>query len=400
MSLTALPPLSLYVHLPWCARKCPYCDFNSHVDENRDPEAYVDALLEDLDNELPLVWGRGIHSIFFGGGTPSLFPPEAIDRLLGGLRARLPVHPACEITLEANPGSADESHFRGYREAGVNRLSIGIQSFDDRHLEALGRIHDREQALRAFESARQAGFDNINIDLMFALPGQSLQQAEADLEQAIALQPEHLSRYQLTLEPNTLFHHDPPPLPDDDSAATMELRGLEQLARAGFDHYEVSAHAREGFRCRHNLNYWEFGDYIGIGAGAHGKISLPAEQSILRRSRLRQPAQYLNSPPGERILEQRRLAPGDRVFEFMLNALRLVDGFDPQLFEARTGLPLASIQSGLDEAKRRGLLETDSRRLRPSELGRRFLNDLQALFMDLDPEIPRTGVAVEVDFEP
>ncbi len=393
----ALPPLSLYVHLPWCARKCPYCDFNSHVDEGRDEPAYVDVLLEDLENDLPLVWGRAIHSIFFGGGTPSLFSPEAIDRLLGGLRARLPIHPACEITLEANPGSADESHFHGYREAGVNRLSIGVQSFDDRLLQALGRIHDRKQALHAFEMARRAGFDNVNLDLMFALPGQTLQQAAADLEQAIALQPEHLSRYQLTLEPNTRFHRDPPELPDEDTAAAMEWQGIERLARAGFEQYEVSAHAREGHRCRHNLNYWEFGDYIGIGAGAHGKISLPAEQAILRRSRLRQPAQYLRSPPVERISEQRRLSAGDRVFEFMLNALRLVEGFEAQWFEARTGLSLASIQPTLDQAQQRGLLDSDGRRLRPTERGRRFLNDLQALFLDLEPEA--TAIKLEVDFE-
>ncbi len=389
-----LPPLSLYVHLPWCARKCPYCDFNSHAAEDFDEQGYVDALLDDLHNDLPLVWGRGIHSIFFGGGTPSLFSPEAIDRLLGGLRALLPISPGAEITLEANPGSADAGHFRGYREAGVNRLSIGVQSFDDDRLQALGRIHDRRAALDAFAAARAAGFDNINLDLMFALPGQDIDAALNDLDQAIALEPEHISHYQLTLEPNTLFHRYPPSLPDDESAARMQECCLERLAGAGYRHYEISAHARAGRQCRHNLNYWQFGDYLGIGAGAHGKISLPAEDTLLRRSRLRHPRDYEQARGSQRIGEERRLQPADRVFEFMLNALRLCDGFEPRLFQDHTGLTLSSIQPLLDQAVSRGLLEASPERIRPSPLGQRFLNDLQALFLDAPVSISSTGQSI------
>ncbi len=390
-----LPPLSLYVHLPWCTRKCPYCDFNSHTADGMEESAYVAALLEDVHNDLPLVWGRGIHSIFIGGGTPSLFSPEAIDRLLCGLRALLPVLPSCEITLEANPGSADAGHFRGYREAGVNRLSIGVQSFDDDRLRALGRIHDRQAALAAVDAARQAGFDNLNLDLMFALPGQSLAGALADLDQAIALQPEHLSHYQLTLEPNTLFHKYPPELPDDDRIIDMQERCLERLDAAGYRHYEVSAHARsDSLRCRHNLNYWRFGDYLGLGAGAHGKITLPAEQGILRRIRLRHPQRYLNARGAERIAEERALTAPDRVFEFMLNALRLNEGFEPALFEQRTGLPLHSIQPLLDRARTRELLETEDGHIRPTELGRRFLNDLQAEFLEPELHVTAPGQVV------
>ena len=389
--ITTLPPLSLYVHLPWCARKCPYCDFNSHETADPDQAGYIDALLEDLETDLPLVWGRGIHSIFIGGGTPSLFPPRLIDRLLGGLRARLPVSPACEITLEANPGSADAGHFHGYREAGVNRLSIGVQSFDDGCLRALGRIHDRRQALDAFAAARAAGFDNINLDLMFALPGQTPAMALADLQQAIDLAPEHLSHYQLTLEPNTLFHKYPPSLPDDERAAQMQEQCLERLQQAGYAQYEVSAHARPDRACRHNLNYWRFGDYLGIGAGAHGKITLPAEQRILRRVRLRHPDRYLAASGQERVASEQQLEPGDRVFEFMLNALRLTAGCETGLFSERTGLPLSSIERPLAEAMDRGLLELAEGHIRPTALGRRFLNDLQAVFLDIEPDPATTG---------
>jgi oxygen-independent coproporphyrinogen-3 oxidase len=392
--ITTLPPLSLYVHLPWCARKCPYCDFNSHQAGDPDQAGYVDALLEDLETDLPLVWGRSIHSIFIGGGTPSLFPPRLIDRLLGGLRARLPVSPACEITLEANPGSADAGHFRGYREAGVNRLSIGIQSFDDDCLRALGRIHDRQQGLDAYAAARVAGFDNINLDLMFALPGQTPAMALTDLQQAIDLGPEHLSHYQLTLEPNTLFHKYPPALPGEEQAAQMQEQGLERLRQAGYAQYEVSAHARPGRASRHNLNYWRFGDYLGIGAGAHGKITLPAEQRILRRVRLRHPDRYLAASGRERIASEQQLEPGDRVFEFMLNALRLTGGCEARLFSERTGLPLPSIKRPLTEAVDRGLLEITDDRIRPTPLGQRFLNDLQALFLDAEPDPTATGQAI------
>lgn len=375
------------MHLPWCERKCPYCDFNSHQSEQRDEAAYVEALIEDLQQDLPLVWGRQIHSIFIGGGTPSLFSADSIERLMSSLRACLNFSPAIEVTLEANPGSADASRFRAYREAGINRLSIGIQSFNDTHLQALGRIHDRAQALTAYERARMAGFDNINLDLMYALPGQSIAQAVADIEQAVTLQPEHISHYQLTIEPNTLFHkHQPPALPDDDNSWSMQQQCQSLLSAQGYEHYEISAYARAQKQSRHNLNYWQFGDYLGIGAGAHGKITLPAENRVLRRVRTRQPEAYLQSPANQRISQQSELDTQDLVFEFMLNALRLVQGVPKNLFSERTGLALSILQTPLKKALELDLLNEDPALIQPSSRGLQFLNDLQGLFLQIDEQ--------------
>lgn len=375
-------PLTVYVHIPWCVRKCPYCDFNSHAQREEIPEArYLDALTRDLELALPEVWGREVSSIFIGGGTPSLFSPAGIDRLLAMLRALLRLSPLAEITLEANPGTFEAVRFRGYRDAGVNRLSLGIQSFNSAHLKALGRIHDAREALAAAEAAIGL-FESVNLDLMYALPGQNLADARADLESAIALGPAHLSAYHLTLEPNTPFAAQPPPLPDDDLAADMQVQAEDLLGAAGYEHYETSAFARPGARCRHNLNYWTFGDYLGIGAGAHGKLSF--HDRIERQSRLKHPNAYMDavlSKPPSHIAETRALNPGDRVFEFMMNALRLNQGFDPRLFEARTGLSIATAASGLAAAERRGLLIRELHNARPSETGRRFLNELLQVFL-------------------
>ena len=387
---SALPPLSLYMHFPWCVRKCPYCDFNSHERRGEIPEAaYIDALLADLESDLPRVWGRPVRSIFLGGGTPSLFSPEAIETLLAGVRARLPVVPDAEITLEANPGTvtalahsapATDERLSGYRAAGVNRLSIGIQSFNLTHLKVLGRIHGRDEALKAGQAARAAGFDNFNLDLMFGLPQQTLEEALTDVRTAIALQPTHLSLYQLTIEPNTLFHAQPPTLPDDDIIAAMQDSLQENIAAAGFEQYEISAYARPGQRCRHNLNYWQFGDYLGIGAGAHAKIT--DATGITRLWKVKQPQDYLKkSGTRAAIGEERRLNMQDVPFEFMLNGLRLVDGIAPELFERRAGLPLANLQRALAYAKSRHLLEPRSEIIRPTALGLRFLNDLTAIFL-------------------
>ncbi len=376
-------PLSLYVHLPWCVRKCPYCDFNSHAAPEHLPEdRYVAALLADLEAELPRVWGRRLVSVFLGGGTPSLFSPEAMAELIAGLRARLPLRADTEITLEANPGTFEQSRFRAYREAGVNRLSIGVQSFNDTMLERIGRIHDASEACRAVEEAAGAGFDNINIDLMFGLPQQTGSEAEADLRKAIALAPAHLSYYQLTLEPNTLFHHDPPSLPDDDTLWEMQVRAHERLAEAGYTQYEVSAFATPGSHCLHNLNYWEFGDYLGIGAGAHGKITDVAAGLITRRWKLRQPLAYMQATEGgDPTAGERRIGDEDVRFEFMLNALRLTEGVSIDLFTQRTGLDVDRVANILDRARNQGMLEADADRIVPTALGRRFLNDLTALFL-------------------
>jgi len=379
-------PLSLYIHIPWCVRKCPYCDFNSHaVKTPIDEAAYVDALVRDLEHDLPLVWGRRVQSIFIGGGTPSLFSGKSIDRLMQQIRARLVVAPDAEITLEANPGAVDETHFRDYRLAGVNRLSIGVQSFDDDKLAALGRIHDARQAVRAFETARKAGFENINLDIMFALPEQSLVQAEADIKQAITLAPEHISAYQLTLEPNTAFHHAPPPLPDDDMQWDMQQRIVETLEHAGFRRYEVSAYAQTGRECRHNRNYWEFGDYLGIGAGAHGKLS--EHHQITRLSKLRHPVEYIkNAGQDACISENRTLDEADLITEFLMNALRLRAGFDPALFANTTRLPLFTLQKALAEAQDKGLVEMSGNIVRPTDLGYRYLNELLARIFHEDAE--------------
>jgi putative oxygen-independent coproporphyrinogen III oxidase len=372
----ALPPLALYVHLPWCVKKCPYCDFNSHEKQAELPfREYVAALIRDLEAMLPSVWGRRLHSIFMGGGTPSLFPAEQIDGLLSAVRARLPLEPGAEITLEANPGTAEAGRFRGYRDAGVNRLSLGVQSFDDAMLGALGRIHSADEARRAIGMALDT-FDSVNIDLMYGLPGQSLAMARADMEEGIRHGTPHLSAYQLTIEPNTAFFSRPPQLPGHDAAADMQLMAEETLARAGFAHYETSAFARPGHRCRHNLNYWEFGDYLGIGAGAHGKLSFA--DRVTRHEQPKQPREYLKN---DFSIENRNIAPRDLPFEFMLNALRLIEGFPAARFAERCGLALTLVEPKLKAAEEKGLLVRADGQIRPSERGRRFLNDLVGLFL-------------------
>jgi putative oxygen-independent coproporphyrinogen III oxidase len=380
IGLSAPPPLSLYVHLPWCVRKCPYCDFNSHELRGGIEEAtYVDALLRDLEQDLPRVWGRTVHTVFFGGGTPSLFAPASIDRLLSGIRARVPLDPRAEITLEANPGTVELERFRGYREAGINRLSIGIQSFEPQKLQALGRIHGRDEALAAAQAARDAGFDNFNLDLMFGLPGQTVDQAKADLTTALEQAPSHLSLYQLTIEANTLFHARPPVLPDEDAIWEMQTALQAMAADAGFDQYEVSAYARPGRESRHNLNYWNFGDYLGIGAGAHGKLS--DAQSVARLWKHRHPKTYVQtagtpaSVGGGQTLDRH-----DLVVEFMLNALRLTHGFPVHLFPDHTGLPITAAGEALTLAEQRGLIQRDAHTIRPTQLGRTHLNNLLELF--------------------
>jgi len=383
---TALPPLSLYIHVPWCVRKCPYCDFNSHTAPEALPEArYVDALIADLESSLPSIWGRKVHTVFIGGGTPSLLSADAIDRLLSAVRARVMLAPDAEVTLEANPGTFERERFAGFFAAGVNRLSLGIQSFDDRFLKALGRVHDVVEAQRAAEAALMI-FGNVNLDLMFALPGQSVEDARNDASAALAFAAPHLSFYQLTLEPNTLFHQHPPPLPDEDAAADIEDAVLHMLAQAGYVHYETSAHAKSVRECRHNLNYWRFGDYVGIGAGAHSKLSFP--DRIVRELRWKQPRQYLDQlHAGSPLQEQFEVSSRDLSFEFMLNALRLTEGVPTALFAERTGMPLSIAAASIAEATRKGLLEPDPLVLRPTALGRRFLNDLQQLFLP-DRAIP------------
>ena len=392
----ALPPLALYVHIPWCIRKCPYCDFNSHEAKGEIPEAeYVDALVTDLEFALPSIWGRRVVSVFIGGGTPSLFSAAAIDRLLAAIRARVPLVPDAEITLEANPGTFEREKFTGFRAAGVNRLSLGIQSFDPGHLRELGRVHDDKEA-RAAADAALAIFGNVNFDLMYALPRQTLAEARADVTAALAFAPPHLSFYQLTLEPNTLFHRHPPPLPDEDAAADIEDAVHAMLAAAGYAHYETSAHSRAGSECRHNLNYWRFGDYLGIGAGAHSKLSFP--DRIVREVRFKQPRQYLERMAvGAPIMENVEIAREDIGFEFMLNALRLADGVPATLFAERTGHPLALVSHALQLATARGLIGSDPSTIRPTALGRRFLNDLQALFLADRGKDARAAPLVRLD---
>ena len=377
---SALPPLALYVHIPWCLRKCPYCDFNSHEAKGEAPEAsYVEALVADLELALPSIWSRRVFSVFIGGGTPSLFSAAAIDRLLAAIRARVPLEPGAEVTLEANPGTFEREKFAGYRDAGVNRLSLGIQSFDPQHLKDIGRVHDADEARRAADAAL-AIFGNVNVDLMYALPRQTVAEAEADLDAALAFSPPHLSFYHLTLEPNTLFHRYPPPLPDDETTADIEDAVHSKLDAAGYGHYETSAYARPGRECRHNLNYWKFGDYLGIGAGAHSKLSFA--DRVVRQVRHKQPKQYLEQIAlGAPLMEDSVVKRDDIGFEFMLNALRLTEGVPSTLFAERTGYPLSLVRRGLEEAEARGLLERDPSVLRPTPLGQRFLNDLQQLFL-------------------
>ena len=380
LSLAALPPLSLYVHLPWCLKKCPYCDFNSHERGGELPEArYLDALRADLEAALPFIWGRRVHSVFIGGGTPSLFSPASIDRLLTDIRARLPLEPACEITLEANPGTFERERFRGYRAAGVTRLSVGVQSFDDNKLRALGRVHDAAQARAALDEARES-FETFNLDLMYALPGQTLPELEADLQQALAFAPPHLSIYHLTIEPNTFFAKHPPVVPDDDMASDMLDLITERTAASGLERYETSAFARSGHRCLHNLNYWQFGDYLGIGAGAHSKLSFP--HRVVRQIRFRDPGKYMaQALAGAAIAQDEEVARDQLPFEFMLNALRLKEGFELARFGERTGLPLSAIERTLQQAEERGLVTRDWQWVRPTARGFDFLSDLQALFL-------------------
>ena len=388
LSLSSLPPLSLYVHLPWCLKKCPYCDFNSHewqsgTGADLPEQRYLDALCADLENSLPLIWGRAVHSIFIGGGTPSLFSPQAIDRLISDLRARLNLEADCEITLEANPGTFEKDRFKAFRAAGVTRLSIGVQSFNDAHLKALGRVHDRDQAIAAVVEAACA-FDTFNLDLMYALPGQTLGHLEEDLNTLLAFQPPHVSVYHLTIEPNTVFAKFPPQVPHDDDAYAMLDRITERTALAGMHRYEVSAYAKPNHRCWHNLNYWQFGDYLGIGAGAHSKLSFA--HRVLRQVRHRDPRMFmdhaLDASRAERAVSQsEEVARADLPFEFMLNALRLPEGFLLADFSERTGLPVTVLQSALGRAEEKGLITRDLQRVVPTALGFDFLSDLQALFL-------------------
>ena len=381
VNFQALPPLSLYIHIPWCVRKCPYCDFNSHEARGAFPEKeYVTALVRDLELALPLIWGRKIYTVFFGGGTPSLLSGAGVEEILRQVRMLLPLDINAEITLEANPGTVEAGKFAQFKDAGVNRLSLGIQSFNDAHLQALGRIHSADEAKRAIEIAQQH-FDNINLDLMYALPQQTLEQALQDVQTALQFAPQHLSCYHLTLEPNTLFHCNPPPLPDDDASSDMQQQIEEMLAAHGYQHYETSAFAQPQRRARHNLNYWQFGDYLGIGAGAHSKLS--SHDKVVRQMRNKQPQAYMDAVMrGEPVQEQHEVTHQDIAFEFMMNALRLNEGFDSALFSERTSLPLLVIRRELEEAEKRGLLARDIQRIAPTQLGQRFLNDLLEIFLE------------------
>jgi oxygen-independent coproporphyrinogen-3 oxidase len=380
VNFQALPPLSVYIHIPWCVRKCPYCDFNSHEVRGAFPEQeYVAALVRDLEMALPLIWGRKVYTVFFGGGTPSLLSGAAVAEILRQVRMLLPLDINAEITLEANPGTVETGKFQQFRDAGVNRLSLGIQSFNDVHLQALGRIHTADEAKLAIEIALQH-FNNINLDLMYALPQQTLEQALQDVQTTLQFAPQHLSCYHLTLEPNTLFHRNPPPLPDDDSSSDMQVQIEEMLAAHGYQHYETSAFALPQRRSRHNLNYWQFGDYLGIGAGAHSKLSF--HDKVLRQMRYKQPQAYMDAVMrGESVQEQHEVTPQDIAFEFMMNALRLNEGFDSALFTERTSLPLLAIRRELEVAEKKGLLSRDIQRIAPTQLGQRFLNDLLEIFI-------------------
>ncbi len=380
VNFTALPPLSLYIHVPWCVKKCPYCDFNSHEARGAFPEKeYVAALIRDLEMALPQIWGRKVYTIFFGGGTPSLLSGESVAEILRQVRMLLPLSGDAEITLEANPGTVEADKFAAFRDAGVNRLSMGIQSFNDEHLKVLGRIHSADEAKSAIDIA-QLHFDNINLDLMYALPGQTLEQALQDVKTALSFAPQHLSCYHLTLEPNTLFYRNPPSLPDDDSSSDMQQSIEELLAENGYQHYETSAFAKINRRSRHNLNYWKFGDYLGIGAGAHSKLSFP--DKIIRQARYKQPQAYMQQVElGAPVQTENEVDRAELPFEFMMNALRLNEGFDPALYNERTSLSLIGIQRELADAERRGLLFRDHQRIAPTQLGQRFLNDLLEIFL-------------------
>ncbi|MEZ5664691.1 MAG: radical SAM family heme chaperone HemW [Burkholderiaceae bacterium] len=386
LQLQGLPPLSLYIHLPWCLKKCPYCDFNSHEwgataapGAALPEQVYVDALIADLESALPLVWGRAVHNVFLGGGTPSLFSPGAIDRLLSGVRARLRLDADAEVTMEANPGTFEKDRFRAFRDAGITRLSIGVQSFDDDHLKSLGRVHDRRQALAAVEEAAQS-FETFNLDIMYALPGQTLEQCGQDIRTALTFDPPHISIYHLTIEPNTVFAKFPPVVPEDDDAYAMLDRITELTTGAGMQRYEVSAYAKPGHRCRHNLNYWQFGDYLGIGAGAHSKLSFA--HRVVRQVRAREPRLYMErARAGDAVVSAEEVARRDLPFEYMLNALRLREGFSLDEAVGRTGLPMSAFRSGVDESCARGWLQVDGPWVRPTEQGFDFLSDVQSLFL-------------------
>ena len=382
-NFTSLPPLALYIHFPWCVQKCPYCDFNSHeLKRELDEKEYINALISDLEQELPSFWGRSISSIFMGGGTPSLFSPESIDQLISDLRARVTFAPNIEITMEANPGTVELGKFNEFRHAGINRLSIGIQSFNDDKLKSLGRIHGRKEAIRAAEQAHDAGFNSFNLDLMYGLPNQTLAQAVDDIETAIALEPKHLSHYQLTIEPNTFFHHQPPTTPDDDYLWEMQLACQTSLAKNNYAQYEISAYAKEGAQCQHNLNYWQFGDYLGIGAGAHGKLTNAPEQKIHRSWKVKQPKDYIvNAPTDKRISGEKLLNREDASFEFMMNALRLNNGFETEIFQQHVGLPISVIEKQLKQAEEKEWISWDLKRIKPTETGRQYLNNLLEIFM-------------------
>jgi oxygen-independent coproporphyrinogen-3 oxidase len=389
ISLAALPPLALYIHFPWCEKKCPYCDFNSHQIKDQssnlvsgfDEQRYINALIADLETELPNIWGRQVHSIFIGGGTPSLLSAAGMDQLLCAVRARVHLEPDAEITMEANPGSVEAAKLAGFAKAGINRVSLGIQSFQDDQLKALGRIHNGAEAKRAVEIALDH-FKSVNLDLMYGLPNQSLEAAKSDVETALSFKTPHLSLYNLTLEPNTYFANFPPKLPSDDEIDSIFEQNLELLTKAGYQRYEVSAYAKKGQECKHNLNYWRFGDYIGIGAGAHGKISYP--EKITRQVRERHPETYMQAmeTKGNALIESREIASKDLPFEFMLNTLRLTDGVDTNTFSERTGLPLSVISKGLDVASKKGLLDENPSKLKATTVGLRYLNNLQEIFLD------------------
>ena len=387
LQLPSLPPLALYVHLPWCIKKCPYCDFNSHESQagglSVDTETrYINAVIADLEASLPLIWGRTVHSIFIGGGTPSLFSPTSIDRLLADVRARLKLEANCEITMEANPGTFEKDRFKAFRSAGVNRLSIGVQSFNDQHLKALGRVHDGLQAQAAIAEAA-TNFEAFNLDIMYALPGQTAAECAQDIQTALSFNPPHISIYHLTIEPNTYFAKFPPKIPDDDSAYDMLDQICELTAAQGMQRYEVSAFAKPGFKCWHNVNYWQFGDYLGIGAGAHSKISFA--HRVMRQVRAREPALYMQKAlmlgGSQAVVQDTEITRADMPFEYMLNALRLLDGFTLQDFSERTGLAITAIQKGLNEAETKGLIERDFVKVKPTVHGMDFLSDLQSLFL-------------------
>lgn len=383
-NFTELPPLGLYIHIPWCIKKCPYCDFNSHaIKETGIPESdYIDALLADLTQELPDIWGRSISSVFIGGGTPSTFSAEALDKLLCGIRALTNLHPETEITMEANPGTFEQEKFKRYRSIGINRLSIGIQSFNPKSLSALGRVHNTIEAERSIVIARKAGFERVNLDLMFGLPDQSLEQAMVDLDKAISLEPDHISWYQLTMEPNTAFYRNPPPVPDDDSLWEIHNAGIEKLEQAGFKQYEVSAFSCDKQQCTHNLNYWTFGDYVGIGAGAHGKISFANTGEIIRRQKQRHPTKYLcTANTMDRVSDENVIENSDTALEFMMNALRLKQGVESALFARHTGIPAQILSKQLAIATEKGLIENDKNCFKTTHLGYQHLNTVLEIFM-------------------